>query len=376
MMAAGVGSGSGSANNIPLLPAVRLPAGLIPGHPNAGDGAEAENVADGAGCSGSNMRVDLSSSKFGFEVPADARLPVSQNVHDHALELGSSESDSEVQSEDPDGDPRLIDSGEHGEGSQFSTPTNRLNLDTDPLDVSATFPIQPRLSRAFSMPVSSQLGHLKNPRRIASSSSSLPEDPEPDPATVALSSEVSHLHEISLELADSLQMVIQTLLQLSPPQVLDPAKEQFSACSVSIPTPSISSIFTSVKNLNYMAANMSAFGSQGLLVPNGTVGSAVASVLNISETDFDIGELLQSVGDALCGGAAEVGVDIVLYHADVGMKHIAVKGDECGVSYALTHVSGIDNGRSYVRCAYHSCRSCGKSFPSPREETASRLGCS
>jgi osomolarity two-component system response regulator SSK1 len=181
---------------------------------------------------------------------------------------------------------------------------------------------------------------------------------------MALSSELSHLQEISLELADSVQLVIQTLLQLSPPQVLDPAKEQFAACSVSIPTPSLSAIFTSVKNLNYMAGNMAAFSSQGLPAVSSASASALAAgststaastsrapVLNpivteappessIVHSDFDIGELLQSVGDAVSGYASEVGVDVVLYHGDVGMKHIAVRGDECGVSYALTHVGG------------------------------------
>jgi osomolarity two-component system, response regulator SSK1 len=230
-----------------------------------------------------------------------------------------------------------------GVDSQFATPTNRLNTDADPLDATSASHVHPRLSRAFSMPVPSQLGHLKNPRRTASSTSSVGDDPYP--TAIALSSEVSHLHEISLELADSVQMVIQTLLQLSPPQVLDPAKEQFSACSVSIPTPSISAIFTSVKNLNYMSANMSTFSHQAL--PNGLPALPESELApsvdlpapNFVESDFDIGELLQSVGDAVSGVAAEVGVDIVLYHGDVGMKHVSVKGDECGVSYALTHAS-------------------------------------
>ena len=57
----------------------------------------------------------------------------------------------------------------------------------------------------------------------------------------------------------------------------------------------------------------------------------------ISE-DFDIGEMLQSVGDALSGLAAQAGVELVLYHSDVGMRHVSVRGDECGVSYSLSHV--------------------------------------
>ena len=129
-------------------------------------------------------------------------------------------------------------------------------------------------------------------------------------------------------------MVIQTLLQLSPPQVLDPVKEQFSACSLSIPTPSISAMFTSMKNLNYMSANMSALSTD---TPDAVNSASTPSISNV-QSDFDVGEMLQSVGDALGGVAAQAGVDLVLFHGDVGMKHISVKGDENGLSYTLSHV--------------------------------------
>jgi osomolarity two-component system response regulator SSK1 len=325
---------SGSGDGFPRLPAVRLPAELM--HTSAGEGADRSYDDDGT--DGSHLRMDLATSKFSFEVPADSRTGVVQAVTDYDYEfgMGSSESEGEgeyISSADHDSDMHVLShNGEHEVGSPLSTPTNRLHVDTDPLDPTITAgtaapPAQPRLSRAFSMPVSSQLGYLK--RRVTSTAASSAISEHPD-ATLALTSEVSHLHAISLELADSVQMVIQTLLQLSPPQVLDPAKEQFAACSVSIPTPSLSAIFTSAKNLNYMAANMAAFGA---VDPAGPREPAV------EQSDFDIGELLQSVGDAVSGVAAEVGVDVVLYHADVGMKHVAVRGDECGISYAVTHVS-------------------------------------
>ena len=153
--------------------------------------------------------------------------------------------------------------------------------------------------------------------------------------------EPEHFRELSLELADSVQMVIQTLLQLSPPHVLDPAKEQFSACSLAIPTPSISAMFTSLKNLNYMSANMSALGSE--VHPVQDVEGVVGKLPGVSSepNDFDVGEMLQSVGDAISGVAANAGVDLVLFHGDVGMKHIAVKGDESGLSYTLSHVRNV-----------------------------------
>jgi hypothetical protein len=155
------------------------------------------------------------------------------------------------------------------------------------------------------------------------------------------SSEFTQFCELSLELAASVQMVVQTLLRVSPPQVLHPAKEQFAACSLPVPTPSISAILTSLKSLNYMSANMVAFWTAAVKerhVSDKDSQPNFELLLN-QPNDFDVGELLQSVGDVLSGVAAHAGVDLVLYHGDVGIKHISVKGDESGLAVALSHVS-------------------------------------
>jgi osomolarity two-component system, response regulator SSK1 len=186
----------------------------------------------------------------------------------------------------------------------------------------------PRLSRAFSMPLTSQIGHWQHPGR-------LPHNPEIRAFDEKHTSADQHFQELALELADSLQMAIQTLLQLSPPQLFDAAKEQFSACAVQIPTPSICALLTSMKNLNYISANMRALGYPP---SKDTVGLDVDPRQDsLVQDEFDIGEVLQSVGDTLGGIAAEAEVDLVLHHGDV-IKHMGVRGDECGVSYALSHV--------------------------------------
>jgi osomolarity two-component system response regulator SSK1 len=203
-------------------------------------------------------------------------------------------------------------------------------------------PIIPRFSRATSMPLPSQLEHLKNPRRTTSTSPEEPSQPLPTDATT----EFSRFHELSLELADSVQMVVQTLLQVSPTQILDPAKEQFAACSLSVPTSCMSAVFTTMKNLNYISANMPDLCADTFNPAHSSNPTSKTRRLTLpgppvtAATDFDIGEMLQGVGDASSGRAAEVGVDLVLFHSDVGMRHIAVKGVECGISNVLTHVSG------------------------------------
>ena len=193
----------------------------------------------------------------------------------------------------------------------------------------------PRISRALSTPTPAQLLQLRNPRRAISDNEWNPKPLDPTP-------DFDKFHDLSLELADSVQAVVQTLLQFCPPHVLDTAKEQFSGCSISVPTPSVSAILTSMKNLNYMSAHMCTFGfPRSISSPEVTPRVLPDPVMS----HFDIGEMLQAVGDSLGGLAAQAGIDLVLFHQDVGMKHVAVKGDESCLSYLL----------SYVRC-YRGCR--------------------
>ncbi|KAJ1308130.1 hypothetical protein OPQ81_003850 [Rhizoctonia solani] len=204
----------------------------------------------------------------------------------------------------------------------------------------------PRLARAFSLPVASQRGHLRHPRRppgfgspAPSSISSQPYTPglstihsAPQPDYVAPQSVLPAYSGLSLELADTAQLVIQTLLQLSPPHLLDPAKEQFSGCALQLPTTSIGGMLHAMKGLNWMSIRLSGFVES-------EEGADLDSLLEESkEETFDIGEMLQSVGDLLGGIAAQAGIDLVIYHADVGLKHVGVKGDEGGASYALSHI--------------------------------------
>lgn len=232
-----------------------------------------------------------------------------------------------------DGEPQTSD-GESGddESSTFFQTTPSISPTLSTFHSSARFsesvkkPPLP-FSRTLSMPCPSQLSHLQNPHRaeypnLHHSSPLIP------------STQSSRVREISLELADSIQMVVQTMLQISPPQVLDPAKERFSACSLSVPTSSMSAMFTAIKNINYLSANMLSFCEQPSLLSDPSNDAANTTMHN----EFDIGEMLQCLGDALSGAAAQLGVDLVLYHGNVGIKHVYVSGDESAISFALSHV--------------------------------------
>ena len=314
-----------------VLPAVRVP--VIP----VSDGANGKGVEE-------VPLVELpSSGKFGFEWPEQSPTSAGPSAPPPLQTLSSVTNDqdsSEIESSEPESmasrDSCTVSAGTlqdrySASNSAENTPPGESPSSNNIL-ISSSSP--PRLSRAFSTPLPSQLGHLNNPHRLSPGDS-----PYPLLSPFALSHipNTSRFHDLSLELADSVQMVIQTLLQVSPPHLLDPAKEQFAACSLSVPSPSISAMLTAMKNLNYMSANVSSLTTDATY-PLSMRSSSDSPVSD----DFDVGEMLQSVGDALSGLTAQAGVDLVLYHADVGMKHVSVKGDECGMSYALTHVRTID----------------------------------
>ncbi|KAG8726101.1 ssk1 response regulator receiver [Ceratobasidium sp. 414] len=95
---------------------------------------------------------------------------------------------------------------------------------------------------------------------------------------------------------------------------------------------SVGAMLTAMKAQNRMSAR-----------PPGFVEAENTSPESVMEEDksdemFDVGELLQNMGDVLAGIAAQAGTYVVIYHADVTLKHVGVKGEEGGVSYVLSHI--------------------------------------
>ncbi|KAF9449551.1 hypothetical protein P691DRAFT_774601 [Macrolepiota fuliginosa MF-IS2] len=234
--------------------------------------------------------------------------------------LESSEGEGDAQGSEGESDD---DNADRTRAAVTSTSTSRLRPAAGASSTSHPFQHTPHFSRTMSMPLPSRLSHLRHPHR--------PKLRPAQSSPITSADPLSHINSLSVELADAYQMVIQTMLQISPPQVLESAKEQYSACSLSIPTPSMSAMFTAMKTLNYMSANLLRFYSE-----SGSLGYSDGE--GKAQNVFDIGELLQGVGDTLSGVAAHAGVDLVLYHGEVGLRHVYVKGDECGISYALLHI--------------------------------------
>lgn len=207
-------------------------------------------------------------------------------------------------------------------------------------------PAPPRFDRTYSAPLPNRVGFLRHPippmkdpyksfnehipSTLGRSSSSMTSSTADSTSTLQ-----TPLSTLSLELADALQSAIQTLLHLSPPHLLDNAKEQYSGCSIQMPSTSLSALLTSMRSLNFLSAN-----AHGLFENFAGVDAGILST-HRPRQDFDIGELLQNVADLLSGQASHAGVDLVLFHGDVTIKHVSVSGDVEGLSYTLSHVSQI-----------------------------------
>ena len=294
------------------LPAVRLQP-LQPGTIESIEGEDEDAVI-----------VELpSSNKFAFTWPSNSpmspTLPNLDQSSPPALEVGTANISPEVP-------PPPIHKKTLSDEAEDTPPSTAPSRDTGENLLSV-----PKISRAYSTPTPAQLRQFRNPCRAISDSELNPKPLDPTP-------EFEQFHDLSLELADSVQVVVQTLLQFCPPQVLDTAKEQFSGCSISVPTPSVSAILTSMKNLNYISTHVCAFGfPSSTSCVEVTPRKPPAPIMS----HFDIGEMLQAVGDSLGGMAAQAGIDLVLFHQDVGMKHVAVKGDESCLSYLLSYVRVI-----------------------------------
>ena len=235
---------------------------------------------------------------------------------------------------------------------EFRSTTNPHSKESQAVDVGVSseggpvesyefpYPSLPSFNRTFSAPLPIRIRTLRTLRHPLNPSVDPPGNAHPksvsafSPRTArprTFAETVTPLQTLSMELADTLQSAIQTLLHLSPPHLLDNAKEQYSGCTVQIPATSLSALFTSMRSLNYLSANV------GSLVEPVVEDEGLLSCRR--SEDLDIGELLQNVADLLSGQAAQADVDFVIFHGDVGIKHLSVQGDSEGLAYVLSHVS-------------------------------------
>ncbi|KAL0079985.1 hypothetical protein F4703DRAFT_1741144 [Phycomyces blakesleeanus] len=140
------------------------------------------------------------------------------------------------------------------------------------------------------------------------------------------------LSTVGQEIQDAALMIITTLEQFSPASILSNTYELLSACSIAVPIASISAINTSVKQVCHVSSHLELVAR---LLREGSTSSADDSIQSLVRQEFDIGDMVQNVGDALAGMASKLDVKLVIYHADNGLHHTHVVGDEGAMRHAL-----------------------------------------
>lgn len=151
---------------------------------------------------------------------------------------------------------------------------------------------------------------------------------------------LAFLNTVSQEIKDVALMVITTLEQFSPASILTNTHELLSACSIAVPIASISAINTTIRQICHVSSHLE-------LLSKLTIQAWTRSNINLLQlpelilAEFDIGELLQNLGDALAGVAAKLDVDLVIYHCDNSLHHTIVVGDEGAIRHALLNVRRV-----------------------------------
>lgn len=146
------------------------------------------------------------------------------------------------------------------------------------------------------------------------------------------------LSTVSQEIKDAAVMVMATLEQFSPSSILMNTHELLSACSMAVPIASISAINTTIKEACHIGSHLSLISKMLRQSTSHHVLPEEERVKSTVRQEFDMGELIQNVGDALAGMSAKLGVHFVIYHTDNLLYYPNVIGDEEATKHALTNV--------------------------------------
>ncbi|KAI8983051.1 hypothetical protein BDB01DRAFT_850879 [Pilobolus umbonatus] len=154
---------------------------------------------------------------------------------------------------------------------------------------------------------------------------------------------VALMDTVSQEVQDVALMVITTLEQFSPTYILSSTHELLNACSIAVPIASISAINTTIRQVCHISSHLkllSLLATQSWQQhsrdkPYQVEQSNSITLPKLASVDFDIGELLQNIGDALAGVASKLDVNLVIYHHDNTLHHSIVIGDEGVIRHTL-----------------------------------------
>ncbi|KAG2178461.1 hypothetical protein INT44_001613 [Umbelopsis vinacea] len=142
------------------------------------------------------------------------------------------------------------------------------------------------------------------------------------------------LTTLATEVEDATVMLTATLHYFSPSRILEGSHELLSACSIPVPIASISAINTTTKQVRYLSAQLPLLARLSLAQTDIDMDIELSTV----EKEFDIGDLLQAVGDTMAGIAAKLDVKLVIYHSDNALHYTNVRGDEDVLRHTLINL--------------------------------------
>ncbi|KAI9017892.1 hypothetical protein CLU79DRAFT_691070, partial [Phycomyces nitens] len=127
-------------------------------------------------------------------------------------------------------------------------------------------------------------------------------------------------------------MVLTTLEQFSPAALLTNTHELLNACSIPVPVASVTAIHTTIRQVCHMSAHLQLLAQ---LVRRNTQPDSQDQLQSTVRISFDVGEMVQSVGDAIAGMASQLDVGFVIYHSDNVLHHATILGDEDAIQHTL-----------------------------------------
>lgn len=164
----------------------------------------------------------------------------------------------------------------------------------------------------------------------------------------ASSHRLKMLDAVAQEMQGVAGMITTTLEHFSPTSILARTHELLSACTIAVPITSISAIHTAIKQVHHVSDNLDLV-TRLLTSPthhhhhSDTLSQqhhdTQEDALPSNDVQFDIGGLVQNVGDALAGMAAKLDVYLVIYHADNGLHYSNVTGNEGIIRHTLLDAS-------------------------------------
>lgn len=168
----------------------------------------------------------------------------------------------------------------------------------------------------------------------------------------ASSHRLKMLDAVAQEMQGVAGMITTTLEHFSPSSILARTHELLSACTIAVPITSISAIHTAIKQVHHVSHNLDLVTrlltsthhhhhhhDPDTFTTSHNNNETQEHALLPDNVQFDIGGLVQNVGDALAGMAAKLDVYLVIYHADNGLHYSNVTGNEGIIRHTLLDAS-------------------------------------